>query len=103
MGPLSVLASLAMKISLVAVGLAALGLHGFHVHENGDLSDQCAGAGGHYNPLGYNHSGPASDQRHVGDLGNIEAVQYRGNKEGIAVFMFQDTMARLDGPYSIIG
>merc|ERR1719402_2119492 len=28
------------------------GLHGFHVHENGDLSDHCNSAGGHYDPLG---------------------------------------------------
>ncbi len=26
------------------------GLHGFHVHENADLSQQCMAAGGHYNP-----------------------------------------------------
>ena len=25
-------------------------MHGFHVHQNGDLSDNCRGAGGHYNP-----------------------------------------------------
>ena len=34
------------------------GLHGFHVHELGDLSDNCAGAGGHYNPFGRNHGAP---------------------------------------------
>ena len=26
------------------------GLHGLHVHQNGDLSDNCVGAGGHFNP-----------------------------------------------------
>merc|ERR1712029_835196 len=28
------------------------GLHGFHVHEKGDLSDNCVAAGSHYNPFG---------------------------------------------------
>ena len=34
------------------------GLHGFHIHEKGDLSENCAGAGGHYNPAGMNHGAP---------------------------------------------
>ena len=27
------------------------GSHGFHVHENGDLGNNCVAAGGHYNPF----------------------------------------------------
>ena len=37
------------------------GLHGFHIHENGDLSEDCKGAGGHYNPAGMNHGAPGAE------------------------------------------
>ena len=37
------------------------GLHGFHIHENGDLSDDCKGSGGHYNPNGNNHGAPGAE------------------------------------------
>ena len=49
------------------------GLHGLHIHELGDLSAGCASTGGHYNPTGAMHGGPADAVRHVGDLGNILA------------------------------
>ncbi len=32
-------------------GLKA-GLHGFHVHENGNLGNGCKDAGAHFNPFG---------------------------------------------------
>jgi len=49
------------------------GKHGFHVHENGALGNNCLDAGGHYNPNNQSHSSLISANRHVGDLGNIEA------------------------------
>jgi len=52
------------------------GLHGFHVHECGDLSRGCASTCNHYNPCDQRHGGPQGPQRHRGDFGNIVADQY---------------------------
>ncbi len=74
------------------------GLHGFHVHENGQCSADGASAGAHYNPFHKKHGGPDSEERHVGDLGNIEA-----NDGGFAHYDRVDKVISLDGPYSIVG
>lgn len=76
----------------------APGLHGFHVHEYGDLTDGCTSAGSHYNPFGKNHGAPFDEDRHVGDLGNIEA-----DEGGSAVFALTDHQLELNGELSIIG
>jgi Cu-Zn family superoxide dismutase len=50
------------------------GKHGFHVHEFGDCSAaDASSAGGHFNPTNQPHAGPDAAQRHVGDMGNIDA------------------------------
>lgn len=74
------------------------GLHGFHVHEYGDLTDGCTSAGAHYNPFGKNHGAPYDEDRHVGDLGNIDA-----DNSGSAIFGFTDRELQLNGELSIIG
>ncbi|MEM8602132.1 MAG: superoxide dismutase family protein, partial [Bacteroidota bacterium] len=81
------------------------GLHGFHVHANGDCGpgeDGTPGgaAGGHFNPGGHDHGAPSNeaDARHKGDLGNIEA-----DPDGLAEGAFADTVLRLDGETSIVG
>jgi len=47
------------------------GEHGFHIHMNGSLDNNCKAAGGHFNPDMNEHSFPLSSSRHAGDLGNI--------------------------------
>lgn len=75
------------------------GKHGFHIHEKGDCSAaDASSAGAHYNPTNKKHGGPDSQERHVGDLGNLDA-----NQNGLAHYDRVDTVISLNGPYSIIG
>jgi len=45
------------------------GLHGFHVHQSGDLREGCDSCCAHYNPTNLSHGGLHNG--HSGDLGNI--------------------------------
>ncbi|KAL6255276.1 hypothetical protein P5V15_013613 [Pogonomyrmex californicus] len=74
------------------------GLHGFHVHEKGDLSMGCISAGGHFNPENVTHGAPEDTVRHVGDLGNIQA-----NSAGEAIINITDNIISLSGSNSILG
>lgn len=87
-----------VRITGTVTGLSP-GRHGFHVHEHGDLSDKKEGksAGGHYNPTNMPHGRPSDKERHIGDLGNIEA-----NQEGVAKIDLQDSIISLSGPHSIV-
>ncbi|XP_064093333.1 superoxide dismutase [Cu-Zn]-like [Macrobrachium nipponense] len=74
------------------------GPHGFHVHDLGDLSGGCVTAGGHYNPYKKNHGAPEHRERHIGDLGNIQA-----DTQGRAYVNVTDPLVSLVGPRSVIG
>ena len=60
-----------VKVAITVEGISP-GDHGSHVHETGDCSAPDAkSAGGHFNPAGHSHALPATNERHLGDLGNI--------------------------------
>lgn len=88
-----------VKVTGEVTGLEP-GLHGFHVHELGDLTSPQDGksTGGHYAPRGMKHGKPEDAERHVGDLGNVEA-----GDSGTAVVDMTDSVISLNGPHSIVG
>jgi superoxide dismutase, Cu-Zn family len=62
-----------VKVRAEITGLTP-GNHGFHVHEFGDCSAaDASSAGAHFNPTHEPHAGPDSAERHVGDMGNVQA------------------------------
>jgi len=75
------------------------GKHGFHVHEFGDISsNEGLNTGGHFNPDKEKHGGPHAAERHVGDLGNIDA-----DANGMVKLDMTDKLIQLQGKHSIIG
>ncbi len=88
-----------VKIDINIIGLIPNSLHGFHVHEAGDLSDKCTSMCAHFNPYGNTHGCPGMIKRHIGDLGNIIT-----NNKGNAKYTFYDNVIKLRGSKSnIIG
>ncbi|XP_047487608.1 superoxide dismutase [Cu-Zn]-like [Penaeus chinensis] len=74
------------------------GLHGFHIHQLGDLTGGCKSAGGHYNPYMRPHGSPEHSERHIGDLGNILA-----DATGRAEVNITDPLVTLVGPRTVLG
>ena len=86
------------KISWDLAGLTP-GKHGFHIHELGDCNcDDLKCAGGHFNPEGKKHGSPMAPERHVGDLGNIEA-----DAKGMSKGEMTDKQITLTGDHSVVG
>jgi Cu-Zn family superoxide dismutase len=80
-------------------GLAP-GLHGIHIHENGDCSGERASAAGeHFSPNGALHGSPATpaDSHHAGDLGNLLA-----NESGNAEVFLTDEQLSWDSPFRVV-
>lgn len=87
-----------IKIVADVSGLSE-GLHGFHIHEYGDCSaPDGASAGGHFAPHGNKHGAPSDEERHVGDLGNLDA-----DADGNAHLEWEDSVINFTGENSIIG
>lgn len=88
-----------VRIIAEVYDLAPNTAHGFHIHQYGDCSAlDGTSAGGHFNPFDAQHGGPDSEDRHVGDLGNIMV-----DENGFGQIDVVDPMLSFDGPASIIG
>jgi Cu-Zn family superoxide dismutase len=72
--------------------------HGIHIHVFGDITEGCKTAGPHYNPFNKTHGGLESEERHVGDLGNISA-DYQGN----GYLSIKSSKLSLFGEHSVVG
>jgi len=73
-------------------GLKKNGLHGFHVHESGDLTAHCDSMCAHFNPFDKPHGCPGMTNRHVGDLGNLKT-----DNNGCAHYRMVDEIIKLRG------
>ena len=73
------------RIIAIISGLTA-GEHAVKIHESGDLSAGCSGAGAIYNPLGVDVEADP-EARPVGDLGTVTA-----DSEGVARLDLRDPL-----------
>lgn len=75
------------------------GLHGFHIHETGNLEGGCGSCCAHFNPTNMTHGGPKDKIRHTGDLGNIKA----NNKKECKMTLIDDKIKLRGTKFNIIG
>lgn len=62
-----------VKVTANFNGLKANQKFGFHVHEFGNCENKALLAGAHLNPWSQKHGGPQDEEKHLGDLGNLES------------------------------
>lgn len=63
-----------VRVVATIEGLKKNSQHGFHIHEKGDCSAKdFSSAGAHFNPTNQPHGDHRSEQRHVGDFGNLQS------------------------------
>lgn len=77
-----------IRISGIIEGLKKNGLHGFHIHEYGEITSECDKLGSHYDPLSIKMHGNLADShfnKHIGDLGNIESDE--NGKANVNIFL----------------
>lgn len=87
-----------VRIEIDLSGLTPNHNHGFHIHEAGDLSEKCKSACAHFNPYNKNHGCPKKEDRHVGDLGNLQTDQ-----DGNVKTSMTDNLIKLSGEANILG
>ncbi|MEX0928910.1 MAG: superoxide dismutase family protein [Balneolales bacterium] len=81
-----------VRVNATVSGLEPDSRHGFHIHEFGDCSaSDGTSAGGHFSPEEMPHSAPTDDERHMGDLGNLQSDQ-----DGVATVNFVDPIIEMD-------
>ena len=86
-----------LQITVTMEGLKP-GLHGFHIHQYGDLSEGCGSLCSHFNPTNSVHGSRDSPERHLGDLENIIA-----DNNGRVNMTIYDKYLTLTGKFGIIG
>ncbi len=87
-----------VEVQVDLTGVPA-GVHGFHIHEKGDCSDNGNAAGGHFNPMNMPHAAPDAASHHAGDFGNVTAD---ANSEVHTTFTTRSITVR-EGSNSVMG
>ncbi len=90
-----------VRVTVRADGLMPGQQHGMHIHEFGDCTaEDATSAGDHFDPDDRPHGPPDAPepQRHVGDLGNLQA-----DEEGRGRYDRVDEVLALEGAHDIVG
>lgn len=85
-------------ITVKMSGFKPNSLHGFHIHNYGDMTNGCESMGSHYNPKNKSHGGLTGSNRHIGDLGNLVA-----DSKGKVNMVIGSKSIKLKGKYSVVG